>query len=342
MLKEAGVGTAGVGASDTTRPGARSSDVVAWPVAKCRACGSPSPWVLSAFDVNRGGSDESFDYYRCNRCKLLFLFPIPVDLGAYYGDSYYGVPQSLQTLRRYAMGQGHKLDLLRRFCLGSHLLEIGPSFGSFAYRAIMSGFEVEAIERDGNCCRFLNDVVGAKAVQHDDPVAALDRMGVFDVVVLWQVLEHLAEPFPLLRAISEHLVDGGILALSTPNPEALQFKLMGRWWPHLDAPRHLNLVPCRLLLSECEGYGFEPLEVTSSDAESRNWTRYGWQVAAMNLRGPRHGVPQVNDFRDFALKCLGHLAAIALQPLEQSGLRGSSYTAVFRKTRSKSRMAVES
>jgi len=31
--------------------------------------------------------------------------------------------------------------------------------------------------------------------------------------------------------------------IAAPNPQAFQFGLMGRYWTHLDAPRHLHLIP---------------------------------------------------------------------------------------------------
>ena len=60
-----------------------------------------------------------------------------------------------------------------------------------------------------------------------------------DAVTLWQVLEHIGEPLPLLRRVRSLLKPGGLLVASVPNIEGLSAVLtQERWWG-LDVPRHL-------------------------------------------------------------------------------------------------------
>ena len=62
---------------------------------------------------------------------------------------------------------------------------------------------------------------------------------------MWHVIEHLRRPWEVIERAAANLQDGGVLAIATPNPRALQFKLLRRRWAHLDAPRHLFLIPSR-------------------------------------------------------------------------------------------------
>ena len=112
-------------------------------------------------------------------------------------------------------------------------------------------------------------------------------------------------------------------ALATPNPAALQLRLLGSRWTHLDAPRHLVLVPAPALRRYAEGLGLEMVELTSSDRTGNDWNAFGW---AELLTTPRTG-PRGRRLAFLA----GAAAAAALAPLERRELKGSSYTMVLRR-----------
>ncbi|GFP43539.1 hypothetical protein HKBW3C_02669 [Candidatus Hakubella thermalkaliphila] len=61
----------------------------------------------------------------------------------------------------------------------------------------------------------------------------------FDVVTLNHVLEHMLDPNEQLREVHRILKDDGILLLSLPNINSLQFKISRERWFGLDLPRHL-------------------------------------------------------------------------------------------------------
>jgi SAM-dependent methyltransferase len=63
--------------------------------------------------------------------------------------------------------------------------------------------------------------------------------GAFDVVFMSHSLEHLPSPIDALQRVHRLLKDDGLLVVSVPNVDSLEFKLFGPWWFHLDPPRHL-------------------------------------------------------------------------------------------------------
>jgi len=69
----------------------------------------------------------------------------------------------------------------------------------------------------------------------------------FDAVVCSHVLEHVHEPRVLLEKMSRALKPGGILYLSYPNPQSAVFRVFGRHWRGLEAPRHICLPTKRSL-----------------------------------------------------------------------------------------------
>ncbi len=289
----------------------------------CPLCKNESPRLFSTKDYNRKVSRETFDYYRCPLCSLIFLWPIPGNLDDYYPKQYYAIPQSLEKLEAGAEGERYKMEIVQRFASRTRLLEIGPAYGSFALLAKNAGFNVEAIEMDPECCKFLEGVVGIKTINSNDPSEALKPLEKYDVITLWHVIEHMTNPWSVLEMIAEKLLPGGILVIAAPNPYAFQFRILGRFWPHIDAPRHLELIPLPLLIKQLQLHGLNTLWTTTSDQGTLGWNTFGWEVFFANVSNLR--------FVNRKLRKLGRLIGRILGPIERMHGRGSAYTAVFRK-----------
>lgn len=280
-----------------------------------------SPWI-SARDRNRGRSEDVFHYAKCPGCGLIRLTDVPADLFRYYSDDYYELPQ-LERLKRIARSNPFKIDLARRFARGPRLLEIGPAQGVFALQAKQAGFHVDAIEMDARCCEYLSSVVGVNAICSAAPHDALATLPPYDVIAAWHVIEHVADPWALLVAAARNLNAGGILILAAPNPDAWQFRVMGAEWPHLDAPRHLYLLPEAVISEFVAAAGLQRIHFSSTDADSKRWNRFGWQRLLMNGTSGK--------WLRRAAYLGGFAVSAAAAPFEAADPKGSTYTMVFRK-----------
>ncbi len=287
----------------------------------CPLCAGRAGFLLRARDWNRRTSPEWFAYHRCAKCELVFLAHPPADLGRHYADEYHTLP-SVAELERVARREAYQLEILTRHVQGGRLVEIGPGSGVFAWQARRAGFSVTVIEMDEPCCRHLDSVVEVEAIHSDRPETALATLPPSRAIVLWQALEHLPDPWSCLERALENLEPGGVLLVATPNPEALGFRLMGARWPHLDAPRHLQLIPAELLSGWLSERGARRVALHVADVGARRWNRFAWQRLLMNaLPSPLEGLGYA----------AGALIGAAASPLERRGRNGSSYTAVFMK-----------
>lgn len=291
---------------------------------QCNYCGTVSPLHFRSQDYNRNITPAVFDHYRCPKCELIFIAPIPENLGDYYPQAYYYVPETTDGLEAGVPNERYKIDIVQRYVKQGRLLEIGPSHGCFAYLAKKSGFEVEAIEMDERCSKFLNEVAGIPTVNSSDTCATLKTLKPFDVIALWHVIEHLPNPWQTLKAISERLNPGGILVLAAPNPDAFQFHILGRYWPHVDAPRHLMLIPSGILVEKMATLGMKLELITTTDEGSLGWNIFGWEFFFDRLNGH----PRIKRM----LRRLGRVVAKVLSPVEKIEGKGSAYTMVFRKS----------
>jgi SAM-dependent methyltransferase len=287
----------------------------------CRLCAAPTTLAFVATDRNRRISAEPFRYVRCARCGTLSLADVPDDLGRFYPRDYYALPGSRAGALARDPNAAHRLALVETLVPAGRLVEIGPSVGAFVARAQDAGYDASAIEMDPDCCRFIENVLGIPITHATDPADTLD--GPYDAIVLWHVVEHLADPARFLACAAASLAPGGAIVLAAPNPHSLQARLLGHRWAHLDAPRHLALLPLDAIAQEAARHGLEVALATTADEDAIGSNGFGWRVslAPLTRSGPLAR----------ALRLAGTLAAGALAPLERSGRRGSTYTLALRK-----------
>jgi 2-polyprenyl-3-methyl-5-hydroxy-6-metoxy-1,4-benzoquinol methylase len=263
-----------------------------------------------------------YAYLKCVVCQGIFLDNLPSDLGRYYQREYYAIP-TLEQLQKVADKDRNKINTVRRFVSGGRLLEVGPAFGVFAWQAKQAGFVVDVIEMDTRCCEYLKGTLGVNVTQSDSPPAAMQVLEQHEVIAIWHVLEHLPDPLALLRVAAANLKRDGVLVVAMPNPDAWQFKIMGRRWPHLDAPRHLTLIPKAWMIRQAAVFGLEMVYLTSDDSDARSWNRFGWQRLLMNRFGDK--------FMQRVMFVLGYAVSLIMAPFDRKNFNGSAYTIVFRK-----------
>ncbi len=291
--------------------------------APCPLCRGAARPRCAARDRNRQVSETVFHYLRCASCGAVFLADPPADLERYYPADYYTLPDSARSLAAAAAPERYKIEIVRRYVRSGRLIEVGPGRGNFCFLAREAGFAVTAIERSRACREFLERALGVETIRAEDEHAALERSAGADVIAMWHVLEHLSDPWRFLDLAARKLNPGGVLVAATPNPGCLQFALFGARWAHLDAPRHLVLIPPHALAGRLESRGLRTELLTTTDPGSLGWNRFGWMFSLANL------FPGGAARR--AARLAGRCAALAAYAFERAEGRGAAYTGVFRR-----------
>lgn len=251
----------------------------------------------------------------------MWLQDIPADIAAHYPDDYHDFPQGEQ-LEAAMRAEDARVALITAHVAGGRLVEIGPSQGVFSYAARRAGFEVTALEMDAECCAHLRDKLDVHAINTADPAGALAELPPSRAVVMWHLIEHVPDPAGLLTAVADNLEPGGVVAVATPNPLGLQARVLGRRWLHVDAPRHLTLIPLPALASMLERHGLQQVSATTVDPVGLDLNQLGWERSLVREPTLRRGPRFAWTFRKLGA---------ALGPIERRGRRGATYTAVFRK-----------
>jgi 2-polyprenyl-3-methyl-5-hydroxy-6-metoxy-1,4-benzoquinol methylase len=288
----------------------------------CPCCASTASSAAFAVpDRNRMMSRDEFHYRRCDACATVWLEDVPADLAAHYPADYHDFPAG-EELEAAVRAELPRLALITAHVSGGQLVEIGSSQGVFSYAALRAGFDVTALEMDAECCAHLRGVLGVRAINTADPATVLAGLPPSRAIVMWHVVEHVPAPARLLAAVVANLEPGGVLAVATPNPLSLQARMLGRRWLHVDAPRHLTLIPLPALAGVVGRHGMRQVSATTVDPIGLRLNELGWERSLVRA-------PTLGPGRRFAFtfRTLG----AGLGPIERRGLRGATYTAVFRK-----------
>lgn len=180
---------------------------------------------------------SGFDYHRCASCSHIYVSPrLRAGIQQRLGEELDAGPEDefLQTQKLYA---DHLCRLLRKHAPGPRLLDIGYGSGYLLRTAHTHGFQVYGLETSRALTSKLDSFFGQRlAVGHlgVDPIP----WGSFDVVVMTHVLEHLADPLPVLGHILEALNPGGVLYVAVPDSGSWQFRIFGKEWDAVNPVAH--------------------------------------------------------------------------------------------------------
>ena len=81
----------------------------------------------------------------------------------------------------------------------------------------------------------------------------------FDLVTLWDVIEHIPDPNLVLQDIGKVLADNGLLLINVPNSDSFVARVLGKRWPFILAV-HIHYFTHSSLAVLLETHGFRIIE----------------------------------------------------------------------------------
>ena len=247
---------ASTGQRSMTRAGTdpnRGQSIPACPLCQGRELELKFPGILDRLGI----VDGQFDFHSCKRCKSVSLIPLPdaADVPGFYPASYMvkSPPSNGGLLTNLRVAEWHTffLPVYRSGARSvlemtgierGRLLEIGSSSG-YQLREFgrSSGLELVGLDIDELAVDHARNELGLNVINSTLEGAQFPESS-FDLVILFNVLEHLVRPIELLQEVSRILKPGGFLAIKTQIINSIQSRLFGRRWMLLhEAPRHVLL-----------------------------------------------------------------------------------------------------
>ncbi|MDQ1557550.1 MAG: hypothetical protein QOD32_610 [Pyrinomonadaceae bacterium] len=136
------------------------------------------------------------------------------------------------------------------------LLEIGCANGFFLDVARDEFEHVEGIDITDEGTRYARDELKLDVVQADF-LAHDYGARKFDVVCMWDTIEHLREPQTYVEKIAAHTKPGALLTITTADVDSLNAKLRKDKWRMIHPPTHLHYFSARTLAQLLDRHGFD-------------------------------------------------------------------------------------
>lgn len=214
--------------------------------------------------TEKWGNKNSCNLYKCSSCKLIFVYPA-LDTSSVYTEDYFsGAEQGfgyvdydadkspmIPTFNAY-------LDLCAKYGKKSGILfDIGAATGFFLNIAQARGFAVSGVE----ISKFAADKARQSGLTvHEGSIkdANLEDNSL-DVVTMFDVIEHMPEPFSEIKEVYRVLKPGGLVVINTPNGESFLARLLKTGWHLVVPPEHLYYFSPRNLGRYLSENGFSAL-----------------------------------------------------------------------------------
>jgi len=186
--------------------------------------------------IFRAASDHALwdQVVRCRVCNLVYINPRPraelILEGYAQAEDPVFAAQNDARIRGFRKTLESVVQRLGISPQGRRVLDVGCAGGAFLVAARQMGFAVTGIEP----ARWMA-AYGREHYQLDIREGILEPSSFeahsFDVITLWDVIEHLPQPLETLQIVRSLLKPGGVLLVNYPDIGTLPARVLGRRWP---------------------------------------------------------------------------------------------------------------
>jgi 2-polyprenyl-3-methyl-5-hydroxy-6-metoxy-1,4-benzoquinol methylase len=232
-------------------------------VSACNLCGSAS---YQPFCPENGRG-----LVECENCGLVFVVEQanPEELYALYGETYFQNEESGEVgYTNYIADEANirqtarkRFAHIERFVSKGRMIDIGCAMGFFIDEAAKAAWQVEGLDISQFATEYVQKSFGHPA--HNGSLLDIELpQGAYDLVTMWDVIEHVPDPQAYLKRVAELLRSGGIVELATPDVGSLPARLTGKQWiGYKLSDEHVYYFSVKTLSAMLDKAGFDVVHV---------------------------------------------------------------------------------
>ena len=256
----------------TAHPEGSSASPLIRPCPVCRSTSTDIWLTIPHGSLDLGDSD--WVLVRCAECDLLYSANLPAAglTQVYLDDPFYSrifhdSQRSTNRLNFESILSPSHVEM----CLNAvgavprgRVLEIGCGSGSLLISLSKLGWSPEGVELS----REIEEALAPFGIPvHVGQFEAINLEGrKFELIVMFDVIEHTLDPVLFLSKAFRLLTPGGRILLSTPNFEGIRARVEGPYWTGVHAPFHIvlfNRQSLRLVIERAGGRVIREREVST-------------------------------------------------------------------------------
>ena len=237
----------------------------------CNLCGSEKARHYIKID--------GFKVVKCKNCSLVYVNPRLKQQSlhkiytkkyyknyAFHGDksTLYGYMEYLKEKEFIVSTFKRRLAQIQKLSKKGRLLDIGCAYGFFIELARKRGWNVTGVEISKDTCQYAKNNLKLNVINKALEEAKFTN-GAFDVVTMFDVVEHLPDPQKTVKEIKRILNPNGLIVVTTPNIGSLMAKILGKNWEEIKRIReHIYFFSKDTLRKMLEANGFEILRTETA------------------------------------------------------------------------------
>jgi SAM-dependent methyltransferase len=256
----------------------------------CNLCGLDNTQFLFKKKDKLCVTDDEFNVVECRNCGLLYINPrsSEEEIKKFYPETYSWKEtleaDSFLTKWVRSLEKGYRYHLLRdevskvAKVMGrsfGKVLDIGCGTGDRLDVFRNKGFETYGVETSDSA-NYAREHLNLDVSKGDlFSISFPDRF--FDIVTLYNVLEHTHNPTKVCNEIHRILKDDGFLVIQVPNKNSLQYHIFKKRWAAFDVPRDLYYFGTEIVRSLLGKVGFTVAKID----HFMNWWHPPTQVLSL-------------------------------------------------------------
>ncbi|MBL7086210.1 MAG: class I SAM-dependent methyltransferase [Candidatus Cloacimonetes bacterium] len=250
---------------------------------ECKFCG--------AINFSKYLEDRGYKYFRCKKCSLVQLVPMPTDeeLKDAYSQKYYNEEKNFVKKFYWNLHESYeklltierrigKIKNLKLFDVGAgegRFLDVAREFEAVTYGSEISDYGKQEIIKKGH--NFVDNISEYK--------------NFFDIITLWDVAEHLNEPLNEYHTYFDALKTNGHIFIATSWIDDLIDNIIFGYTMWSDPPYHTLLYNKSTLQKFLNNAGFKSIlrEKTHQSGNYYHYTKSFWLTKQIVKKYLRYG-----------------------------------------------------